>query len=121
MRGRPGIWAFVAWAVVGAGACAGVLAILTIGIFVLLLTAAVLTLLLLWPGGRTVAAVGTISGAGLMPLYVAYLNRGGPGEVCHAIPGGQECNDAWSPWPWLGVGLVLVAAGIAAFAALRSR
>jgi hypothetical protein len=38
-------------------------------------------------------------------LYVAYLNRSGPGTICTSITGGQSCTDESSPWPWLAVGV----------------
>ncbi len=119
---RPRIWPFFAWAAVGAGACLALLGVLSIGLFVLPLVLAALIALLLWPGGRTVAALGAISGLGLVPLFVAYLNRGGPGDVCTtSVSGGQSCTSEWSPWPWLGAGLALVALGAVAFARLRAR
>jgi hypothetical protein len=119
-RARPAIWPFGAWAVVGAGACLALLTAFTIGIFVLPLVIAATAALLGWRVSRTVAAVGVVSGLGLVPLYVAYLNRDGPGEICSTTSQGQECTTAWSPWPWLVAGLLLVGAGIVVFAALRS-
>jgi hypothetical protein len=119
-RRRPS-WPFLAWAAVGAGACLALLTALTIGIFILPLMAAAAIALLAWRGGRTVTAVGVIAGLGLVPLYVAYLNRGGPGSVCSASTAGQACTDEWSPWPWLAAGTVLIVLGVGAFALLRSR
>jgi hypothetical protein len=48
-------------------------------------------------------------------VYIAYLNRHGPGEVCRTNAAQHECTTQWSPWPWLLVGLVLVAAGVLLF------
>jgi hypothetical protein len=118
---RPRIWPFFAWAAVGTGACVTVLGAFSVGLLVLPLVIAALIALLIWPGSRTSAALGLITGLGLVPLFVAYLNRGGPGNVCTTSPGGQSCITEWSPWPWLGAGLVLVALGAAAFAMLRAR
>ncbi|GMA23370.1 hypothetical protein GCM10025864_11290 [Luteimicrobium album] len=55
-----------------------------------------------------------LSGAGVLPLVVAYLNREGPGDVCTAYSGGQcvAGTEEWSPWPWLVVGVGLVVAGV---------
>ena len=119
---RPRIWPFFAWAAAGAGICLGPLTAFTpIGLFVLPVVIAALVALLLWPGSRTSAALGLISGLGLVPLVVAYLNRGGPGEVCTTSATSQSCTTEWSPWPWLGAGLALVTLGAVAFALLRAR
>jgi hypothetical protein len=119
--GRSLTWPFLAWAAVGAGACLALLAVLTIGIFVLPLVIVATVALLTWRKGRTIAAVGVVAGLGLVPLYVAYLNRGGPGNVCSTSAGGQSCSTEWSPWPWLAAGLLLIALGVGAFVLLRSR
>jgi hypothetical protein len=76
------------------------------------------------PGDGTVHVVfgGVVAGLALPVLYVAWLNRGGPGEVCHTRFNGQECGDAWSPWPFLGVAvLFLVAAAFLLRSGLRAR
>ena len=88
---RPRIWPFFAWAALGAGMCLSLLAVLSIGLFVVPLVIGGLIALLVWPGSRTSAALGVISGLGLVPLFVAYLNRGGPGDVCTtSATGGQS-------------------------------
>jgi hypothetical protein len=116
---RVRIWPFFAWAVVGAGGCLALAAVFTIGIFVEPAVIAVAAGLLAWGGSRTIAAVGLLSGLGLVPLYIAFLNRGGPGDVCSYSAGGQSCTTEWSPWPWLIAGVLLVAGGAALFAWLR--
>lgn len=115
------IWPFFAWAAVGAGACVTVLSVLSIGVFVAPLVIVAAVLLLRWPRSRTAAMFGAVSGLGLVLLYVAYLNRGGPGDVCSTTASGQSCVTEWSPWPWLVAGIALVASGVAAFALLLSR
>jgi hypothetical protein len=51
------------------------------------------------------------TGFGLLPLYVAYLNGKGPGDVCSEIVhGGHSCLQAWKPWPWARAGTALVIA-----------
>jgi hypothetical protein len=111
---------FFAWAVIGAGAVAGVLTVLTIGFFVLLATAGLAALLARRAGGP-LAWPGIIAGAGLPALYVGYLNRGGPGTVCAAIRGGQSCIQEMSPWPWVAVGVCAAAAGAGLYLLLRRR
>lgn len=106
---------FCAWALTGALLALGVLALLTIGLPMLLLAA-----LLAWALARRPAAraglPGLLSGAGAPFAYVAWLNRDGPGHVCHAIPGGETCTEQWSPVPFVVVAAFLVLAGLALFA-----
>ncbi|MGA2471147.1 MAG: hypothetical protein ABSG64_10700 [Solirubrobacteraceae bacterium] len=48
----------------------------------------------------------------MLPLYVAYLNRSGPGNICHySIHGGESCVQESTPIPWLLVALVLFTVG----------
>jgi hypothetical protein len=101
---------YVLWAVVGAGAAASLLGALTIGVFLLPVTA-VLAGLLAWRGNRQAAGPGILAGLGLIPLYIAYLNRGGPGMVCTGTAAAGSCTQEWSPWPWLAAGLALAGAG----------
>lgn len=120
VTGSPSlIWPFLAWAVVGAGACFTVLAALSIGVYVAPAVIIALIVLLRWERARTIAAFGMISGLGPVLLYVAYLNRGGPGNVCTTSGISQSCVTEMSPWPWLVAGIAALAAGIAAFAAQR--
>jgi hypothetical protein len=64
-----------------------------------------------------------LSGAGVLPLVVAWLNRDGPGDVCTAWSGGQcvAGTEEWSPWPWLAAGVVLVVAGVVLTAVVGRR
>ena len=115
---RPLVWPFFAWAAVGAGACVAVLSVPSIGVFVAPPVIAAAVFLLRWPRSRTTAMFGAASGLGLVLLYVAYLNRGGPGDVCSTTASGQSCVTEWSPWPWLAAGIALFAFGVAAFVLL---
>lgn len=112
---RPTALGFAGWTVAGVGICLGLLTGFTIGIFVLAAAALLVGALRPRPGDRNGSAVGLVSGTGLVPLYVAYLNRAGPGEVCTRTLTEQRCDEMWSPWPWLATGLVLVALGVALF------
>jgi hypothetical protein len=116
---RPGIGSFLAWTVVGAGLCVGFLTMLTIGIFVVPAALGAGVLVLRSRGGRTASAAGVLAGIGVVPLYVAYLNRQGPGNICTTTLTGGACITEWSPWPWIIAGLLLVAAGIGLFLWLR--
>lgn len=66
------------------------------------------------PAGRS-AFWGASSGAATVVLYVAFLNRDGPGEVCTYTAGGSSCSDRWTPWPFLVIGLVCFAGGFVAY------
>ncbi len=116
---KPKLSSFLAWPVVGAALSFSVLALMTIGIFILPFALLGLFILLKWGGDRR-SSVGLISGLGLPLLYVAFLNRDGPGTICSPYGnGGQQCMDEWSPWPWFLIGAALVATGIALFVRLR--
>lgn len=109
---------FFLWVLAGAGLCLGVLSILTIGVFLLPLAVGA-SAVLAWRGGLGRSISGVVTGAAAPLAYVAWLNRGGPGEVCHAIAGGEECTEAWSPWPWLLAALLLAGLGVVLFRVLR--
>jgi Na+/proline symporter len=110
------------WAVVGAGAALGVVSILTIGIFVLPATGA-LAAALIWKRHTSGAAPGILAGLAFVPLYVAYLNRSGPGFVCATSAVSQTCTQEMSPWPWVAASCCFVAAAVllGRTAARRSR
>ncbi|MFF7444803.1 MULTISPECIES: hypothetical protein [unclassified Streptomyces] len=101
---------FLAWLLVGAGAGVGLAAILTVGAAFVVL--AVLAAVALLRTGPARAVVGAVSGLALPLFHLAYLNRGGPGEVCHALPGGQSCTEEYAPLPFLVAGVLLLAAGL---------
>lgn len=116
---KPKLWSFLAWPVVGAALSLSVLGALTIGAYVMPFALVGLFILLKWGGDRR-SCVGLISGLGLPLLYVAFLNRDGPGTICSSYGnGGQRCVDEWSPWPWLLIGSALLATGIVLFLRLR--
>jgi membrane protein implicated in regulation of membrane protease activity len=117
---RPRIAGFVQWVAVGAAFCLAVLTPFTIGLAVLAAGVVSLVLLLTRAANRNGSISGLISGVGLVPLYVGYLNRKGPGEVCStSTTGDSHCVSEWSPWPWFLAGVVFVLGGIALFVWLR--
>jgi hypothetical protein len=123
---RP--WAlFFAWLIVGGLFSLGAISIASIGLFVLpaalVATVAVVRQPATWRG-----VSGLLAGLGMPALFVAYLNRGGPASGgCVAINGGQLCastggsgspqtvSQLLNPWPWLAVGVLLIAIGIGVF------
>lgn len=111
----PGFWL---WALVGVGFGFG---ISVIGIFTIPASALAALFLLSRPGVRT-SAYGVLVGIGVPLLIVAYINREGPGIVCHTISNGSECADLPDPKKWAAVGLAFVVAGVLAqMFATRSR
>jgi len=120
MRRAAAIGWFVAWMFVGAAWSFSLLSV--IGVLTILPTIGA-TLLLGRAGKRRGGAVGLPGlavGAGALPLYVAYLNRGGPGMECHAnASGGEDCVERLAPLPWLCVGFALVVLGLVLTPALR--
>ncbi len=116
-RDRPGLqwrW-FLAWLGLGAGYCLALLGALSIGVAVLPFAVGGTVLVATRDRARE-GVPGLLSGLGFPLLYVAYLNRDGPGTVCTVLrDGGQRCIDEGSPWPWVAVGLALLLAGVAVF------
>jgi hypothetical protein len=117
-RGDSGA-AFAAWCVVGAGFCFGVLALLSVGWFVLLATF-FFCAFLLWALEFGWGWAGVLTGAALPLLYVAWLNRAGPGEVCTYTATGHSCGDESSPWPLVALAALLFAGGVMVFARQQS-
>jgi hypothetical protein len=109
---RPALWAFAWWTVVGALLGLGFASILTIGL-VLLLASCVLTVTgVLLTALRNRSAAAVPGGLSVAVLYLAWLNRGGPGRVCETTNMDTSCIEAWSPWPFLIVALLLIAATV---------
>ena len=106
---RPTWAAFGVWVVLGAVFCFLTLALGTIG---LALATAFVVLAASRPTLRS-SAWGVATGAGLPLLYVAWVQRQGPGTVCWSTASASGCDQYTNPWPWLVVGLVLVSAGVA--------
>ncbi|WEO97796.1 hypothetical protein A6P39_029375 [Streptomyces sp. FXJ1.172] len=104
---------FLAWLAVGGCAGLGLVALLTVGAALIAVGGAAAVLLL--RKGHQDTVVGGLSGLGLPLFYLAYLNRGGPGNVCQATASGSTCTDEYAPVPFLIAGAVLVAAGFVIF------
>lgn len=103
MHGR---W-FWAWVLVGFAAAIGVLVIGVLAIPLLLLVGAAMATR---PAIRS-SAFGFVTGAGLLLLYVAWVQRAGPGTTCWHTATASGCDEHLNPLPWLAAGLVLTAAG----------
>ncbi len=122
--GRPGHerWWFVAWAAIGCGF--GVAAV-SFGPLLFIPVLGVAVVLAARQGGRqyqlTRAASGVFSGLGAVSLFVAFVQRKGPGTVYWHTATASGADTYLDPRPWLVAGIVLVAGGLAAFAFLGRR
>ena len=64
------------------------------------------------------ALAGLVAGFGFPPLYVAFLNRDGPGQLCSYggfLQTTTTCAQLLNPWPWSAIGLLFIIAGVALF------
>jgi hypothetical protein len=105
-------WFFV-WAVLGTAAALG-----TVSLGPLLLVPVLLIGVFLWsrrPGARH-SAFGLLTGAGTLLLYVAWLQRDGPGTTCWHTATASGCDQHLNPQPWLIAGAALVITGFVAHA-----
>jgi len=107
---------FWVWAAVGAGVALGSISLGPIASFPAGLAA---VFLVRNPVARR-AAFGLLTGAGVLLLYVAYVQRDGPGTTCWQTATSSGCAEHLDPLPWLAAGGVLFLAGIVA-QAIKSR
>ncbi|MGW0964894.1 hypothetical protein [Streptomyces sp. NPDC002516] len=110
---------FLAWLGVGACLALGLAALLSVGAALIALAA--VTAVLLLRKGHGNAVVGAVAGLALPLFYLAYLNRGGPGDVCHATAGGSTCTEEYAPIPFLIAGCLLFVTGFVIFLVLDRR
>jgi hypothetical protein len=104
-------WFFV-WALLGAAAALGTVSLGPLLLVPVLLVAVFLSTR---PAVRR-SASGLVTGAGTLLLYVAWVQRDGPGTTCWHTATGGGCDQHLNPLPWLVVGVALVIAGVAAHA-----
>ncbi|MFA4965346.1 MAG: hypothetical protein WC709_06900 [Thermoleophilia bacterium] len=110
---RPQSWSwFLLWAALGAAATFGTLSLQLLVAPLVLLVVAVLVA----RGAVSRAAFGLLTGAGLVCLVVAWVQRRGPGVVSWRTATASGADEYLDPRPWLVAGAVLAAAGIGAFA-----
>lgn len=112
-KDRPAIWMYGWWLLVGALLGLGIAALLTVGVLFLPLASGLAIIGILAPALRNRSAVATLAGVAVPALYLAWLNRGGPGDVCEFTSnGGEFCTQEWSPWPFVVAAMLIVAASI---------
>ena len=116
---QPSWKSFLAWASVGVALAISAIAVMTIGVWVV--PFALIGLIASYKRANRSSGVGLISGAGVPFLFIAYLNRNGPGDICRQFGfGGQQCTQEYSPWPFMLVGTMLILLGMAMFKRIRS-
>jgi hypothetical protein len=103
---------FWVWALVGG---AGALGFVSLGVLVLAPVAVTGWLIASRPAIRS-SAFGLLSGVGVLLLYVAWLQRAGPGPTCWQTASASGCDQHLNPLPWLLVGIALFVGGIVAHA-----
>ena len=111
MSGRIGPWvAFAGWALFGAVFAVAMLSFTLFASIPLIAAVA----LAFWKPSVLRSGSGVLAGIGLVSLYVAWLQRHGPGTTCSYTPTEVSCQESLNPWPWLVVGVVLVVIGVVA-------
>jgi hypothetical protein len=103
-------WAHPYWFLTGAVIGFSVAGMLSIGIFLLPVALAAVVTGVLRDSLRNRAAISVIGGLATAPLYLAWLNRNGPGWICESTQHSTKCSEQLSPWPFLAVALALIIA-----------
>ena len=101
---------FIVFALIGAGF---ILGFLTLSVLFVVPIVVAVVLMAVRPNVLK-STFGLMAGAGLVLIYVAYVQRRGPGTVCWQTATASGCDEYLNPWPWLVVGITLVVAGILA-------
>jgi len=110
-RARSPLPWFFAWAAVGVGFALGISTLGIVAVPLALLVA--ILLVVLRHADRS--AFGILVGMGLLSLYVAYVQRKGPGTVYWHTATASGSDQYLDPRPWLVAGMLLVAVGVVAF------
>jgi hypothetical protein len=108
-RATSWLW-FVVWLLVGALVAIGLVSLGPLA----RLRAVLIALALASSSAARRSAWGLISGAGLVSLFVAYVQREGPGTTCWRTATGGGCDEHLDPRPWLVAGVALVLFGVVA-------
>lgn len=111
-RARIAGWTYAWWALVGALCGIGLVGLLTIGIAFLALGAVLAIVGVFASALRNRSAFAAVGGLGVAPLYLVWLNRGGPGQVCSTTGTTTSCLQEWSPWPFAAIAVALVLVGV---------
>jgi hypothetical protein len=98
---------FWAWAVVGAGLA---LAIVSLGPLLALPVGVIAFVMARRPAIRR-SSFGALAGGGLVLLFIAYLQRDGPGTTCWRTNVASGCSEHLNPIPWLVLGFACLLGG----------
>jgi 4-amino-4-deoxy-L-arabinose transferase-like glycosyltransferase len=101
---------FWAWTAVGV---AGALGVISLGPIALLPSVTAGLVMSRSPSASR-SAFGLLAGAGLLSLYVAFVQRDGPGTTCWHTAVANGCDQHLNPIPWLVSGIVLVIGSVIA-------
>lgn len=102
---RPGgMWSMLAWLVAGSVIAFFGMSLMTVGLPVLAI-AIVAAALRNWKWDLP----GLLAGVSLPVLWVAWKNRGGPGNECITTPSVSGCGELLDPMPWLVFGVAVLA------------
>jgi hypothetical protein len=101
---------FWAWALTGAAGAIGLISLGPIALVPAFIAGVVMS------RSRTGSrpALGLPVGAGLLSLFIAYVQRDGPGTTCWHTASASGCDQHLNPSLWLIVGIVLVVGGLIA-------
>lgn len=115
-RGGLSEWGwFFAWVALGVALALGAVSFGPL----LLVPAAVVVALITSRRGLGRSALGLLTGAGIIALVIAYLQRKGPGTVYWHTATAGGADTYLDPRPWLTAGILLVAGGILGFVLAR--
>ena len=110
---HPVVW-FAVWLAIGVALAFSVVDGLAFGLFVFPFAVAGVVLLIVRHHFDR-STWGLLCGIGLLSLYVAWVQRRGPGTVSWHTATASGADTYMDPRPWLVVGLLLVVAGVVAF------
>ena len=99
---------FWAWALIGFAVAVG---FVSLGLLAVAPAAVVGGLMVSRPVIRR-SAFGLLSGAGVLFVYVAWIQRAGPGTTCWQTASASGCDQHLNPLPWAIAGVMLFVGGI---------
>ena len=99
---------FWTWALLG---CAAALGFVSLGVLVLAPVAVIGGVMASKPA-IVRSAFGLLTGVGVLLLYIAWVQRAGPGTTCWHTATASGCDEHLNPLPWLLAGIAAFLGGI---------